>query len=64
MKRQSSAALKSGEEYTLFSQLFRSLKELSFSVDLYPASAYTGYGLIGLMGEIARIASGGEELED
>ena len=57
-------AMKSGEEYTLFSQLFRSLKELSFSVDLYPVSSYTGDGLLALMGEISRIASAGEELED
>jgi hypothetical protein len=61
---QALAALKSGEEYTLFSRLFRSLKELSFSVDLYPVSSYTGDGLLALMGEISRIASAGEELED
>jgi GPN-loop GTPase len=58
------AAMKSGEEYSLYSQLFRTLKELSFSVDLYPVSSYTGDGLLALMGEISRIAKAGEELED
>ena len=61
---QALAAMKSGEEYTLFSRLFRSLKELSFSVDLYPVSSYTGDGMLALMGEISRIANAGEELED
>jgi len=56
--------LKSGEEYSLFSRLYRSLKELSFSVDLYPVSSFTGEGLLALMGEISRIAKAGEELED
>ncbi len=57
-------AMKSGEEYTLFSQLFRSLKELSFSVDLYPVSSFTGDGFLAMMGEISRIANAGEELDD
>ncbi len=58
------AKLKSGEEYSLFSRLYRSLKELSFSVDLYPVSSFTGEGFLALMGEISRIAKAGEELED
>jgi GPN-loop GTPase len=52
------------DEYTLYSQLFRSIRRLSFGVDLYPVSSVTQEGLIALVGELTRISKGGEELTD
>jgi GTPase SAR1 family protein len=58
------ASTRDSEQYTLYTQLFRSLKKLSFGTDLYPVSSTTQEGLIALIGEIARIGRGGEELTD
>jgi len=56
--------LKSGNEYSFYSQLFRSLKKSSLSLGLHPVSSYTREGFIGLIGEFARIFGGGEEYEE
>ncbi len=56
--------LRSGEEYSLYSQLFRGLRKISFSVDLYPISSVTREGFIALLGEMSRISEAGEELND
>lgn len=55
---------KDSEQYTLYSQLFRNLRKLSFGVDLYPVSSVTQDGLLALVGEVTRITRGGEELTD
>ena len=55
---------KSGDAYTFYSQVFRALRNSSVSTDLYPVSGYTRDGFIALVGELARIAKGGEELEE
>ena len=52
---------KDGEQYSLYSELFRSIRRLSFGADLYPVSSTTQEGMIALIGEMARIARGGEE---
>jgi GTPase SAR1 family protein len=56
--------LKSGDDYSFYSQLFRSLKKSSLSLSLHPVSSYTREGFIGLIGEFARIFGGGEEYEE
>lgn len=58
------AGTKDGEQYSLYSELFRSIRRLSFGADLYPVSSTTQEGLIALVGEITRIARGGEEFSD
>ena len=58
------AATKDSDQYSLYSELFRGLRRLSFGADLYPVSATTQEGLIALVGEIARLGRGGEELTD
>ncbi|QQG48788.1 MAG: ATP/GTP-binding protein [archaeon] len=58
------AATKDSEQYSLYSELFRGMKRLSFGADLYPVSSVTQEGLIALVGELARIGRGGEELTD
>jgi GTPase SAR1 family protein len=55
------ATTKDSEQYSLYSELFRSVRRLSFGADLYPVSSVTREGMIALVGEIARIARGGEE---
>jgi GTPase SAR1 family protein len=55
------AGTKDSEQYSLYSELFRSIKKLSAGADLYPVSSTTQEGMIALVGEIARIARGGEE---
>lgn len=52
------------EEYSLYSELFRSVRKLAFGVDLYPVSSVTLEGMIALVGEITRMARGGEEFTD
>jgi hypothetical protein len=56
--------LKSGEQYALYSQLFRGLRRISFSVDLLRISSVTRDGFIALLGEISRISEAGEEIGD
>jgi GTPase SAR1 family protein len=58
------ASTKNSEQYSLYSELFRSLRRLSFGADLYPVSSTTQEGMIALVGEIARLGRGGEELTD
>ena len=58
------AATKDSDQYSLSSELFRSLRRLSFGADLYPVSSTTQEGLIALVGELSRIGRGGEELTD
>lgn len=55
---------KEAEEYSLYSDLFRSIKRLTFGVDLYPVSSVTLDGMVALVGEMARMAKGGEEFTD
>ena len=55
---------KNGEQYALYSELFRSMRKLSFGADLYPVSSTTQEGLIALVGEMSRIARGGEEFTE
>jgi GTPase SAR1 family protein len=56
--------LKSGNDYTFYSQLFRNLRQSSLSLSLFPVSSYSREGFIGLIGEFARIFGGGEEYEE
>ncbi|MBI3859441.1 MAG: ATP/GTP-binding protein [Thaumarchaeota archaeon] len=58
------SSTKDSDQYSLYSELFRTLKKLTFGTDLYPVSSTTQEGLIALIGEIARIGRGGEELTD
>jgi GPN-loop GTPase len=58
------AGTRDGEQYSLYSELFRSIRRLSFGADLYPVSSITQEGLIALVGEMSRIARGGEEFTD
>jgi len=58
------ASTRDSDQYSLYSELFRSLRKLSFGSDLYPVSSTTQEGLIALVGEITRIGRGGEELTD
>ncbi len=58
------AGMKDGEQYTLYSELFRSIRRLSSGADLYPVSSITQEGLIALVGEMSRIARGGEEFTE
>jgi len=55
---------KDGEQYSLYSELFRSIRKLSFGADLYPVSSTTQEGMIALVGEMSRIARGGEEFTE
>ena len=52
------------EQYSLYSELYRSIRRLSFGADLYPVSSVTREGLIALVGEITRLAKSGEEFTD
>lgn len=58
------AGTKDSDQYSLYSELFRSLRQLSFGADLYPVSSTTQEGLVALVGEITRLARGGEEFTD
>ena len=55
---------KPGESYTFYTQVFRALKNASISTGLYPVSGYTRDGFIALVGELSRIAMGGEEFDE
>ncbi len=56
--------LKSGDDYSFYTQLFRGLRKSSLSLGLFPVSSYTRDGFIGLIGEFARTFGGGEEYEE
>jgi GPN-loop GTPase len=58
------AGTKDGEQYSLYSELFKSIRRLSFGTDLYPVSSVTQEGMIALIGEMTRIARSGEEFTD
>ena len=58
------AGTKNGEQYSLYSELFRSIRKLSFGADLYPVSSITREGMIALVGEMTRISRGGEEFTE
>lgn len=58
------AGTKDGEQYSLYSELFRSIRRLSFGADLYPVSSTTQEGMVALVGEMARVARGGEEFTE
>ena len=58
------AGTKNGEQYTLYSELFKSIRRLSFGADLYPVSSTTQEGMIALVGEMTRISRGGEEFTE
>ncbi len=58
------AGTRDGEQYSLYSELFRSIRRLSFGADLYPVSSTTQEGMIALVGEMTRIARGGEEFTE
>ncbi len=55
---------KNGEAYSLYSELFRGIRRLSFGADLYPVSSTTREGMVALVGEMSRIARGGEEFTE
>ena len=55
---------KDGEQYSLYSEMFRSIRRLSFGADLYPVSSTTQEGMVALVGEMSRIARGGEEFTE
>jgi GPN-loop GTPase len=56
--------IKSGDEYTFYTQLFRSLRKSSLSLGLYPVSSYTRDGFVALIGEMSRLFKAGEEFEE
>ncbi len=58
------AATRDSDQYSLSSELFRTLKKLALGADLYPVSSTTLDGFVALVGEIARLGRGGEELTD
>jgi GTPase SAR1 family protein len=58
------AGTKDGEQYSLYSELFRGIRRLSFGADLYPVSSTSLEGMIALVGEMARIGRGGEEFTE
>ena len=58
------AVTKNGEAYSLYSELFRGIRRLSFGANLYPVSSTTREGMVALVGEMSRIARGGEEFTE
>jgi hypothetical protein len=55
---------KDSDQYSLSSELFRSLRRLAFGADLYPVSSTTLEGFVALVGEVSRMGHGGEEFTD
>ena len=58
------AGTKDSDQYSLYSELFRSVRQLAFGADLYPVSSMTQEGMVALMGELSRIGQGGEEFTE
>jgi GTPase SAR1 family protein len=56
--------VRSGDDYTFYTQLFRGLKRSALSSGVYPVSSYTRDGFIALVGEFSRMFRGGEEYEE
>ncbi len=62
---ESLSGIKSGDEYTLYTQLYRGLRKgTTFSTNVFPISSYTREGFIALMGELSRNFNSGEEMEE
>jgi GTPase SAR1 family protein len=55
---------KSGDAYTFYTEVFKALRRTSIFPSLYPVSGYTRDGFVALVGELSRIAKGGEEFEE
>ena len=55
---------KDSDQYSLYSELFRTLRRLAFGSDLYPISSTTLEGFIALVGEVSRMGRSGEEFTD
>jgi len=58
------AATKNSEQYSLYSEMFKSLRRLAFGADLYPVSSTSLEGYVALVGELSRMSRGGEEFTD
>jgi GPN-loop GTPase len=58
------AETKDSDQYSLSSELFRTLRKMAFGADLYPVSSATLDGFVALVGELARMGRGGEEFSD
>ncbi len=58
------AGTKDSEQYSLYSELFKTLRSLAFGADLYPVSSVTLDGFVALVGELARFGRSGEEFTD
>jgi len=58
------AKIKSGDEYTFYTQIYRTLKKSSLSSGVYPVSSFTRDGFVALVGEMSRNFKGGEEYEE
>jgi GTPase SAR1 family protein len=58
------ATSEDGDQYALYSELFKTLRKTSFGVDLYPVSSVSQEGFVALVGEISRLTQGGEEITD
>jgi GPN-loop GTPase len=56
--------VRSGDDYTFYTELFRGLRRSSLSSGVYPVSSYTRDGFIALVGEFSRMFRGGEEYEE
>jgi GTPase SAR1 family protein len=57
--------VRSGDDYTFYSEMFRALKRTSQSGGgVYPVSSYTRDGFIALVGEFSRMFRAGEEYEE
>jgi GTPase SAR1 family protein len=58
------AGTRDSEQYSLYSELFKTLRTLAFGADLYPISSTTLDGFVALVGELARFGRSGEEFTD
>lgn len=58
------SSVKTGEDYSFYTQLFRGLRKSQLSSGVYPVSSYTRDGFIALVGEFSRIFKSGEEYEE
>jgi GPN-loop GTPase len=58
------AKVRSGDDYTFYTELFRAMRRSSLSAGLYPVSSFNRDGFIALVGEFSRIFKAGEEYEE
>lgn len=61
---ESLSKLKSGDEYTFYTQIYRTMRQSTLSSGVYPVSSYTRDGFIALVGELSRNFKTGEEYEE